>query len=295
MLWAVFSAMTAFIWAIVAIVDKYVIAKWAKNPLVSVIFLGIVSLIVSGLVYAVRGYAQLSPFNIFLSFAAGTAYVGAVVFYFKAVEVEEISRVVPLVYLSPLFIMVLAGAFLDEVFTPIKYLGIILLIAGATLISSKNLSKLRFGKAFWLMVASSIFIAIHAILTKYLLDFADFWTVVSYTRGIGMLPTLIPVFYFNYRDCVSAVREYGQKAVLVLSSKEALRLGGGILITIATSLGPVTLVNALSSVQPFFVLVFTIALGAFYPKILNEETGKSAIAMKLAAIVLMFAGVILVS
>jgi hypothetical protein len=56
----------------------------------------------------------------------------------------------------------------------------------------------------------------------------------------------------------------------------------------------VTLVNALASVQPFFVLAFAVALSIFYPKILKEEIGRSAVALKLIAIAMMFAGVILI-
>jgi len=70
----------------------------------------------------------------------------------------------------------------------------------------------------------------------------------------------------------------------------------GILFSIiATSISYVTLVNALSSVQPFFVLLFTVLLSIFFPHIIKEEINKSIMFLKVLAIILMFIGVILVT
>jgi len=80
-----------------------------------------------------------------------------------------------------------------------------------------------------------------------------------------------------------------------MSTNESLNLLGVLFITIATSIGYVTLVNALSSIQPFFVLLFTVLLSIFYPSILKEELSKSIIFLKILAIVLMFSGAILIT
>jgi len=228
-----------------------------------------------------------------LAFVTGILYILSMLFYFKAVKIEEISRVVPLFYLTSLFVSILAAVFLGEIFTPVKYLGIFLLIIGAILVSSKNFIKFGFGKAFWLMIAASLVLSVNVIITKYLLDFADFLTIFSYIR-IGAFFALIPIFCFSFKDLISTVREHGKKVIIVISLNEILNLVGVLLITIAMTKGYVTLVNALSSVQPFFVLLFAVILSIFYPKILKEEIGKSAVLLKLIAITLMFIGVILI-
>jgi len=148
-MWIFFSILAALCWAIVNIVDKYILTKWVRNPLIPVIILGIIGLIASIIVYFIYGFSYLSYFNIFLAFIAGIFYLLMSIFYFKAVKIEEISRVSPLFYLSPLFILFFAAIFLGEVFTPLKYLGIFLLVFGAILISSRNLSKISLGRAFW--------------------------------------------------------------------------------------------------------------------------------------------------
>ncbi len=292
--WILFSILAAFTWAIVNIVDKYVLTKWIRKPIVPVMIIGIIGLIASIIVYYTHGFSELSYINILLAFVSGVFYILMSFFYFKAVKIEEISRITPLFYLTPLFILILASIFLGEFFAPIKYLGIFLLVIGAFLISSKKITKISFGKAFWLMILSSLFLAINQVITKYLLGFADFWTIFSWTR-IGTIVALIPVYFICFPDFISTVKEHGKKVIGVVSLNESLNVVGVIFITIAASVGYVTLVNALSSIQPLFVLIFAVFLSIFYPRILKEEMGKSTVLLKLVAIILMFAGAILVS
>lgn len=294
MSWVLFSLLAAFTWAIVNTVDKYVLTKWVRKPIVPVMILGVVGLVASIAVYLIHGFSRLSYTNILLAFIAGVFYLLMSLFYFKAVKIEEISRVVPLFHLTPLFILILASIFLGEFFAPVKYLGILLLVIGAVLISTKKITSIRFGKAFWLMILSSMCIAINMVITKYLLDFADFWTVFSWTR-IGTVVALIPAYFIYYPDLLLTVREHGRKVLGVISFNESLNIGGVIFITIAASVGYITLVNALSSIRPFFVLLFAVLLSVFYPRILKEEIGKSTVLLKIIAIVLMFTGAVLIS
>lgn len=294
MSWILFSILAALTWAIVSIIDKYVLTKWVRKPIVPIMILGIVGLIASVLIYLFHGLSTLSYLNIVLAFVAGIFYILMSIFYFKAVKLEEISRVVPLFYLTPLFVLILAAIFLGETFTSIKYLGIFLLIIGAILISSKEFIKISLGKTFWFMVFSSLAWSANLVITKYLLNFTDFWTIFSYTK-IGTVFALIPIFYLSFPDLVSTVKEHGKKVIGVISLNESLSTVGVLLITIASAVGYVTLVNALSSVQPFFVLLFAVILSIFYPKILKEEISKSTVLLKLIAIILMFIGAILIT
>ncbi|MBI5881366.1 DMT family transporter [archaeon] len=294
MSWALFSILAALSWAVVNTIDKYVMTKWVRKPIVPVLVLGVIGLIASAVVYFVKGFSYISYFHIFLAFVAAIFYILMTFFYFKAVTIEEISRIVPLFYLSPLFIVVIASVFLGEVFTPAKYAGIFLLVVGAMLITTKSLSKISVGRAFWFMVLSSLALAVNQVITKYLLGFADFWTVFSWVR-IGTVFALIPVYIICFRDVVSTVRKHGMKVIGAISINESINVLGVIFITVAASVGYITLVNSLSSIQPLFVLVIAVMLSAFYPRIIKEEIGKSAVLMKLIAIILMVVGAILIS
>ncbi len=293
MSWMLFSILAAMCWSIVNVADKFIITKLIRKPVVPVIILGSLGLISSLVIYFVNGFSQLSPFNTLLALIAGALYIWAVFLYYDAIKLDEISRIIPLFYITPLFVLIFAGIFLGEIFNFTKYIGIFLLVTGAILISIRKF-QINLGKAFWLMMLVSLILAVNSVIQKHLLNSTDFWTVFSYIR-IGSFFAVVPVFFFNRKDLSSTMRKKGGKTVVLLSLNELLGLAGVLLFTIATALGPVTLANALSSVQPFFVLLIAVALSLFFPKILKEEIGKSIIALKLLAIALMFVGVFLIS
>lgn len=294
MLWAVFALLAGLLWGVTNVVDKYVLTKWIKRPIVPVILLAVFGIIASGIIYVLRGLASLSSVHLLLSFAAGASYILMNFFYFRATKIEEISRVSPLFYLSNIFIVVMAVAFLDEILAPIKYLGVFLIVSGAIMISSRKLTKISLGKAFWLMILCSFSLAVSSVITKYLLNFADYWTVFSYTK-IGALIAALPIIYRYLPDLRKVIREKGKRVVGVMSGNELIRLSGVLSMTVAMSLGFVSLVSALASLQPFFVLLMMVGLSLFRPGILKEEIGKSVVSMKIIAIVLMFVGVYLIA
>lgn len=293
-MWAIFSILAALGWAATDIVDKFVLTKWIKNPLLPVILLGIIGLIASIVVYFINGFSALSYLNILLALTAGFFYALFVIFYYQAAKIEEISRVVPLFNIAPLFVLLLATIFLGEIFTPLKYAGIFFLVIGAVLISVKDFSLFKLSRAIGWALAGVLAVAISAALTKYLLNFADYWTVFAYSR-IGTTLATIPIIYMYLPELISVVRMYGKRVVVILSASEVVNLVGLLLITLATSLGAVSLVSALAATEPFFVLVFTVLLSLFYPLVLKEEIGRSAIFFKLTAVILMFVGVILIA
>ncbi|MDD5290488.1 MAG: EamA family transporter [Patescibacteria group bacterium] len=294
MSWILFSILAAFIWAIVNTVDKYVLTKWVKEPIIPVMIMGIVGLIASFIIFLVQGFPYLSPINIALAFIAGIFYILANSFYFRAAKLEEISRVAPLFNLAPIFVLILAAIFLGEIFSPIKYLGIFSLVMGAILISSKNYLKFSFKKPFWLMMASVISFAITLVITKYLLNSADYWTIFAYIR-LGTIGALIPIFYFHFGKLASIVKEHGKKIVGLISINETLNIFGILLFTIAAASGYITLVESLASAESFFLLLITIIISIFYPKVLREDIKKSTVLLKFIALILIFIGVVLIS
>ncbi|UCG95832.1 MAG: DMT family transporter [archaeon] len=293
MLWAILSIFGAFIFAVVNVIDKYILIKWVREPIIPVMILSTVGLTASALIYLIRGFSYLSYFNIFLGLFCGFFYILSNILFFRALKIEEVSRVIPLFYLTPLFTLILASVFLGEVFTWLKYLGIFMIVSGSILISTRRTTKIKLNKAFWLMILAGIFLSFNAIISKYLLGISDYWTVFGYTR-IGAFILSIPLLYFYLPNLISMVKEYGKKTIGVITANETANVFAMLLITIATAIGFVSLVSTLMSTEPFFVLLFVVIISRFYPKILKEEVSRKIIIMKLTAIVCMFIGIILI-
>ncbi len=130
--------------------------------------------------------------------------------------------------------------------------------------------------------------------TKYLLSFADFWTIFSYER-VGAFIGAVPLILLNFHDLVATVKKHGKRVVAVISLNELLNLVGVLFLILATAKGFVTLVNALSSVQPFFVLLISLALTVRYPHIIREEFTARMLALKVMAVAMIFTGAILIT
>jgi transporter family protein len=290
--WVTLSLTAALLFAVSNLIDKFLLDKWVKNPLIPLHFIALINLIAATLIFSLHQVTQLSTSNILLLLLVGLLNTLTIVFYFKALSLEEVSRIVPLFNITPLFIMIFAAIFLNEIFTPIKYLGIFLLVSGSMLIGYKK--GIRPGKSAAYMAICLLTLTFNQIITKYLLGFADYWSVFAYAR-ISTLIFLIPVLYISYKDLISTIKKHGRNVILSISASELIAIFASFIATMATSLGPVTLVNSLAGVQPFFVLLVAVLLSRFYPHILEEELSRKTLAQKIIACALIFIGVFLVT
>lgn len=292
--WFLFALLSGLLMAVVNILDKLVLDKWARHPIVPVLLLGVFNLFPALVLLLVRGWPAMSLNQGLLFLAAGGALLFMILFYFFAAAREEISRVVPLMFFSSLFVAILAWLLLGETFAPRQYAGVAALIAGAVMVSSRLPLNLSLGRAFWLMLLAALSLSVYFVMMKYLLRSFDYWSVFSLTR-LGSTLLMLPLFFVYFRELRDTVREYGSKVVGVMALDENIALAANLFVTIAAAAGPITMVNALISTQPFFVLLFALILSRFVPQHFKEETRRATIVQKLAALALMFAGVLLIT
>jgi transporter family protein len=292
MLWIVFTILAVILWSIGNILDKYVLDKWVKEPFLPVSVLVSLGLISSIIILITLGYGSLSTLNILLVILSGGFYIVEMYYYFKAARIEEISRIVPLFYLSNFLIAIFAAIFLGEILSITSYTGIVILVIGAVLISVKKLEKPQLDKSSVYMVLSATFMAANMLITKFVLNYTDFWTVFAWSR-IGTFIFFVPIAYFNRKRLIQAIKKTKNVAYGLVSINEVINLSGLIFITIASSIGLVTVVTGLSTIQPLFVSIFAIILSIFFPKIIKEEINRNIIVQKLIAIILIIVGSVL--
>lgn len=290
--WILFALLSPAVWAVTNVIDKYVLSKLVDDASVPAIAFGVSGFLASLVIFGVRGFPHVSVYVILMSFVAGAVYLAAEYLYFKATKIEEISRVISLIYLDPLFTAVLAAIFLNEIFSPSKYLAIILLVAGAVTISYKRKYGFKFSTAVWLCIISAFLFTTTNLLNKHLLDFSDFWTIFAIVR-IGSFLVLVPLIVQKRKVLIDLARTK-KRAALMVTFNGFLTLLGTLIFIIALSLGPVALTTAISALQPFFVLVLTLVLGFFYPLSHKEEGGRGVVLQKVIAMAMMFIGVVLI-
>ena len=292
--WVLLTLFAVMIWAIGNIVEKFVLTKYFKDPVIPTFFSCFFGLIAAIVTYLFADVAFPALEIAFVPFLAGVMFMVLVYSYFKALYMEEVSRVIPLFALVPLFVSVFAAIFLNEIFSVIKYVGVAFLIAGAFVISYEKKGALKLSKPFWTMIVADIFFAASIILVKYSLDTlmmssetAFFWFALG-----NFLP--IPIFFFLAKKALFKVVKKAPRVLLYVCFSEPIAISGRYVLFTAATLGPITLISALGQTQMFFVLLFAIAVSMIWPKVIKEKITRKEIIEKIIGITLVFIGSVLV-
>ncbi len=288
MLWLIFALATPLVWAITNIIDKYALSKLINDAWLPMIIFSWVGAVASLIIFGVHGL-HVSWATIFIALVTGVVYCLSEVSYFEAARHEEISRVISLIYLDPLFTALFASLFLKEIFSFAQYLGVVLLVVGAVLISYKPGDTKMATRTIVLCLAGACLCAVNNLLSKYMLGSVDFWSVFALIR-MGSFVVLIPTMIAK-RTTIKNLITQTPRSFAIITSSMTLNLFGSLFLVIALSLGFATLTVALSALQPLFVLILTVLVGTHYPHILQEVGGKRAVLLKLVAIALMFIGI----
>jgi drug/metabolite transporter (DMT)-like permease len=219
-------------------------------------------------------------------------YLGLML-YFKAMAIEEASRVISLIYISPIFVLILASVFLQETLSLPMYFGVVFLVLGAISISYRKVKGRgsMISPALGLLLASSVVWAGYEVLTKYVLGHMEypsylFWNFIG-TLIIGFLLFCFPKIRCNF---LNDIKKVGRTILFWRILNTSMGLIAIIFYYIAMSRGLVSLVAAISSLEPLFVFIFTLLLSLFVPRILKEDVGKGAITTKALAIILIIVG-----
>ncbi len=134
----IFSILTAIIWGLAPAFEKIGL-RGKLDPYVGVVlrtlpiaFLGVAGLVALGKTRALEMVDAKSVIYVMIGgFLAG--FLGQITFY-HALKSGEASMVVPLAAIYPLFALFVSVLFLGEAFTWYKLAGILLIIAGITLL-----------------------------------------------------------------------------------------------------------------------------------------------------------------
>lgn len=291
--WISFTLLAATAWSCVNVIDKYTLSKLVKTPLLPLIALGVVGLVAAILIILTRGLIFLPARQLLLALLAGSFYLLFVAFYYQAIKIEEVSKIMSLFYLSPIFTLIGSSLLLAERPGLIQVVAIALLVAGAMAMSFKNLHSLNINKAAFFILLAAFSYALNQITTKYLLSYADFWTIFTYGR-LGLFISLIPFIAINFKLIKTEIHRASNKSVLIIHFNQLLNLSGVFFITIALTKGYASLVNGLVSIEPALVFIISTGLSLFYPKLIKENIEGSELWRKSIAIGLILAGAVLI-
>jgi drug/metabolite transporter (DMT)-like permease len=215
--------------------------------------------------------------------------------YFKALMIEEVSRVIPLLQLTPVFVLILSSVVLHEVLRPQDYVAFGLLVLGGTLFAIRLTKGIRISLAFYLMILASFLLALYSIALKYLFSVQDFYTIFIWVQIAGFITffQFIPLRPFR-SSLVKTYKMTSRKIGIILVAEQAVAYVSVFAYNYAIAHGPITLISSVGATQPLFVLLFATILSFRFPQVLKEELTRMDVALKVLGLIAIFAGTYLI-
>jgi uncharacterized membrane protein len=228
---------------------------------------------------------------------SGILYMGAMLFYLRAIQSEEASVVAPLFQANILFTFALGLIFLHEMPRWSALTGAALIVIGAIGLSlDKHLHLGSFKpRLVALMLGATFVLACSSVVFKFFAVNDEFWSTTFWTFvGEGIFGAVILAIPSYRRQFVTLLRRNPGAVMGVNAANELINLGGGLGVRFASLLAPVALVSAISATSTFFVFLFGILLTLFFPKLGREELSVRNVIQKGLGGLLIMAGVVLI-
>ena len=295
--WIYFVLLSELMWALTSLIDKIMISKnHIKSPFVFIIFNGLMNVLLLFLL-PFFSFGKLGAADIVISLAAGIFLTFGVIFYYKAVQNEEISRVLIMWQFTPIFVLLFSFLFLKEILTANYLIGFFLLLAGGLAVSYKKMnSSFKLSKSFYYMVASTLLISIYYISSARIYEATDFWSAFMWLRlsaFSSVFLLILPSVRNNFAGTWKNMKP-GIKSLIAL--KMFIDFSAFIVLGLAVLNGPIALISALgSAAAPIFIFLITIFTTIYLPHIIKENISGKIILIKILAIALTIAGIVFVN
>jgi drug/metabolite transporter (DMT)-like permease len=296
-LWIIASLSTAIIFTGANFFDSYMLSKKMPSLASYILPVGIIQFLI-GMVLLVFFPLSHNAGLIHLLAAFGSGFFNAFsyVILLNYLRKGEVSRVVPVITSSPIFIALLSMPLLGEILGFWQWFAVVATVFGTVLISLRRDdggNKTRLDKSFFILLAAAVMSAMSSVGYKYALETMSFWNMFS-VNGICVVTVIL---FFTLRK--STFQEL--KTLIQRNQKMGLLIGnqlfaaiGGVLGFVAIANGPVALASTLMNIRPAFVFIFSLVIGRFYPNLLNERMNRSTILVKLVGIALITGGVVII-
>lgn len=299
-MWLLYAFSGPLFWALSTHIDKYLVDKYFRHSdtAVLMVFTALLGVIALPAIWAFEPRVmQLSSLAIGVMIVSGILYMGAMLFYLRAIQSEEASVVAPLFQASTLFTFLLGLILLHELPRWQQLVGVVVVLGGATGLSlDKHLNLSSFKpRLVLLMTAATFIVALSGVVFKFFAVHDEFWSTTFWTFvGEGLFGGAILAMPRYRRQFWTLFRRNPGPVIGVNAANELINLGAGLGVRYASLLAPVALVSAVSATTSFFVFLFGILLTLFFPRWGREDLSGRNVIQKAVGGILIMAGVALI-
>ena len=294
MSWVNLALLSAAALGVVNIIDSHLISKRMPSLRAFLLPVGIIILIYSLIIFYLFPLPEGTSIRILLvAVASGILRTAAVTIMLYSLKREEVSRVIPVVHTYPIFVAIMAMPLLGESLYSLEWLAIIIVVAGAVMISARQSPS---GATTWkvkpmlLLFGSSLLFALADITSKYVLAYISAWNLLWLTTfcvsGIFLLITIRPSTFKQMGNI-----KQRKSAIGLLAFNETLAFAGITLSLSAIERGPVSLVSTIIGSRPVFVVISALILSRVSPMFLEWHPGRGMLALRLIATAMIVGGI----
>ena len=297
MSWINVAILSAATLGVVNIIDSHLLSKRMPSLRAFLMPVAIIYIVYGLILFALFPLPDGIPLlPMLVAIASAILRTGSVTIMLYVMKKEEISRIIPIVYTYPIFVAIMAVPLLGESLYYLEWLAIVIVVAGAVMISIKQSPT---GKTTWLskpllsLFGSSLCFATADIASKYALNYLSFWNLswigAFCLSAIFLIASLRPHIWQQ----LSQMKQRNSTLVLI-TFNEALAMVGVILLLWAIQRGPVSLVSTIIGSRPVFVFIFALMLSRVLPTFLEWQSGKRMLALRFVAIAMIVSGIALI-
>lgn len=295
--WLVFAFLTPVLGAILAIVNKWLIDKYFKDPVSSLVFM-----LLGNLIYLIPATfflkLKMNLFEFFITFLLGIVFGLMYYFQMKVIKVKEASENAILMRFKPVIVMILAFLLLDEALRLRDYFGVIFLTLGGTVVAIKDfkLNKLKFSEYLKPLLLFAIISSFVSIARKVVTVEYDFWSVFYLLNLGSVLGALLLLLSKKHRNnFIKDLKNAPRKVFVTKLLAQIVFVISFVFNMLALKYGPVSVVSATYSIQPLMVLVYAFLISKIYPQVISEDISKKSMFVKILAVIFAIFGSVLVS
>ena len=294
--WISLALFSAALFGVITALEKRLIDHHLPNLGVYYASIAYSLVIPAAVVFFASGGVPDGATNLNMGWAAlsgGTWGVGLAMVFWDY-KLEEASRASAIVHTFPVFVAIMAVFTLDESLIAGQWAAIIVIVAGAFMISvrrSGGPGVLSFSRAFPILIFSSLLIATSHVFAKAALDDGlTVWMTYSIRATAMAVAFGIIAKPKAFIELLQLVRNW-RTLTLMLAADFVMAPVASISLTRATGLGAVSLVAALAATRPFFVFLVSSLFSIEKIKLLNEPLERDTVALKVIALAMIVGGI----
>ncbi|MFC1989400.1 EamA family transporter [Chloroflexota bacterium] len=292
--WTSIAILSAATYSVVNTIDSHLLSKRLPGLRAFLLPIGIMHLVYALiLLYLFPLPEGISTRTVLVASVSAILRATAVIIMLYNLKKEEVSQVIPVVYTYPIFVAIIAVPVLGETLGYLHWLSIIIVVAGAVMVSVRQRTSGAtrwLSKPLFILFGSSLLMAMADVTGKYALTYISFWNLFYITAfcmsGIFLLISARPRIFGQ----LSSMKQK-KSTIALIGLNETLAPMAAVLMFWALEQGLVSLVSAIASSRPMFVLIFALILSRISPEFLNWQYGKGILTLRIIGIAMVVGGI----